>query len=125
VLQSDTGWAKRAVDEEWEPQLMVDDLLAAFAAAIGRSSDREASGGGGSGGSGGAGAGRLPVVRAYTTQLWPYGDMDYELEGGCASFPDMHLALAGDWAFNGRVEGAWYSGRAAAQAILESGDRCG
>ena len=37
--------------------------------------------------------------------------MDYMLEGGCAWLESMQLALAGDWAYTGRVEGAWLSGR--------------
>ena len=33
---------------------------------------------------------------------------------------EQRLALAGDWCFDGRVEGAWLSGRAAAQRVLEA-----
>ena len=99
VLQSATGWASGALDDELEPQAMRDALLDAFATALGGA--------------------RLPPVRESETVLWPYGDMDYELEGGCAWDDELSLALAGDWAFNGRVEGAWLSGRAAAERVLE------
>ena len=62
-------------------------------------------------------------MRACETVVWPYGDMDYELEGGCAWLDACQLALAGDWAFNGRVEGAWLSGRAAAQQLIAARGR--
>ena len=99
VLQSATGWARAALDDEMESVTMGDELLASFARALGEQCT-------------------LPPVRACETVVWPYGDMDYELEGGCAWLDEMQLALAGDWAFNGRVEGAWLSGRAAAQRVI-------
>ena len=61
----------------------------------------------------------LPAARADgAAVVWPYGDMDYAVEGGCVWLGDVRLAMAGDWAFNGRVEGAWLSGTAAAQKVL-------
>lgn len=102
VLQSDTGWARTALDEEMDSDAMGKALLASFAAAVGTP---------------------LPPVRACETVVWPYGDMDYELEGGCAWLDACQLALAGDWAFNGRVEGAWLSGRAAAQQLIAARGR--
>ena len=81
---------------------MCDELLEAFAAALGEK----------------AGLDGLPAVVAAEAVVWPYGDMDYELEGGCAWLGEQRLALAGDWCFNGRVEGAWLSGRAAAERVI-------
>jgi hypothetical protein len=102
VLQSATGWARGALDQEMEGAQMCDELLEAFAAALGEK----------------AGLDGLPAVVAAEAVVWPYGDMDYELEGGCAWLGEQRLALAGDWCFNGRVEGAWLSGRAAAERVI-------
>ena len=44
--------------------------------------------------------------------------MDYAVERGCVWNEKLSLAMAGDWAYNGRVEGAWLSGRAAAKQVL-------
>ena len=46
--------------------------------------------------------------------------MDYEVDGGCVWDEELHLAMAGDWAYNGRIEGAWLSGVAAAQRVLDA-----
>ena len=100
ILQSATDWAKTALDEEMEPEEMAQTLLSEFAAALGRS------------------VATLPTTRACEAIVWPYGDMDYEIEGGCVWRDDLRLALAGDWAYTGRAEGAWLSGRAAAQKLL-------
>ena len=57
-------------------------------------------------------------MRASEAVLWPYGDMDYRLDGGCAWLGEKRLGLAGDRAYDGRVEGAWLSGRAAAARVV-------
>jgi hypothetical protein len=98
VVQSATGWASRALEDEMEPAAMRASLLEAFAAALGRK--------------------HLPALRAAETVVWPYGDRDFAIPGGCVWLDEMRLAMAGDWAFNGRLEGAWLSGRAAAQKVL-------
>ena len=102
VLQSATGWAKRALDEELDLDVMATKLLESFAAALGRDVKS------------------LPAVLASTASVWPYGDMDYAVPGGCVWREEIRLAMAGDWAFDGRVEGAWRSGRAAAQRVLQT-----
>lgn len=102
VLQSDTGWARRAIEEQRDDARMACELLESFAAALGMPSSS------------------LPTVVAASAVVWPYGDADYMLDGGCAWLDEMQLALAGDYTFNGRVEGAWLSGRAAARNILKA-----
>ena len=119
VLQSATGWARRALDEGMEDEAMGEELLRAFASALGREA-AEGGEGGGAAGEAAAGGGALPAVVECHVAVWPYGDMDYQLEGGCAWMEEMRLAMAGDWAYNGRVEGAWLSGRAAAQRVVEA-----
>jgi len=102
VVQSATGWARRALDEEWELEAMGNALLDAFAAGLSRS------------------ASEMPAVRAREVVIWPYGDMDYEVDGGCVWDAELGLAMAGDWAYTGRLEGAWLSGVAAAQRVLDA-----
>ena len=51
---------------------------------------------------------------------WVYGDMDYKLLEGHAWDAKRRLALAGDWCYNGRVEGAWLSGHHAANKVLQA-----
>ena len=74
VLQSATDWARTALDDEMAPPQMCKALIAEFIAMVG------ANGGGGGGGGGGG----LPAVAACEAVVWPYGDMDYALDGGCA-----------------------------------------
>lgn len=64
------------------------------------------------------GGAELPRVSASAAVVWPYGDMDYAIEGGCVWHEESKLAMAGDWAYDGRVEGAWLSGRAAAEKVI-------
>lgn len=98
VVQSDTKWAAKALDDRRELPDLASELLAEFGAALG--------------------LGELPAVRESVATVWAYGDMDYGLEGGCVWLDDLRLGLAGDWAYDGRVEGAWLSGRAAARKLL-------
>ena len=99
-MQTATDFAAQALDEERPREQLADELLAAFAEVLGR--------------------GALPAVRRQDACVWVYGDRDYELEDGCAWLEEMQLAMAGDWAYNGRVEGAWLSGRAAAQRVIDA-----
>ena len=102
VLQSATGWARQVLDDELDDTALCDAMVDSFATALGR---------------------KLPAVVASGVAVWPYGDMDYFIEGGCAWLDDVQLAMAGDWAYNGRVEGAWLSGRAAAERIIAARNR--
>jgi predicted NAD/FAD-dependent oxidoreductase len=61
---------------------------------------------------------QLPECVDMEAVAWVYGDADLELEGDCVWDAAERLAIAGDWCRNGRVEGAWLSGRAAAQSVL-------
>ena len=95
-------WARGALDDGMDLDEMRDCMLREFAAALGRKlSD-------------------LPPLLASEAVIWPYGNKDYEVEGGCVWLEDMELAFAGDYCYNGRVEGAWLSGRAAAARTLAS-----
>ncbi|CAE7353311.1 unnamed protein product [Symbiodinium natans] len=60
----------------------------------------------------------LPPVQHQKALTWAYGDMDYKLPEGHAWDATKRLALAGDWCYNGRVEGAWLSGHHAAQKVF-------
>ena len=102
VLQSATGWARQVLDDELDDTALCDAMVDSFATALGR---------------------KLPAMVASGVAVWPYGDMDYFIEGGCAWLDDVQLAMAGDWAYNGRVEGAWLSGRAAAERIIAARNR--
>ena len=62
----------------------------------------------------------LPDVHGCAAIPWVYGDRDYKLGDGCAWEETKRLALCGDFAFNGRLQGAWLSGQAAANKVLES-----
>ena len=99
ILQSATDWARRALDDELEPSAIQQALLDAFTATLDQ--------------------GDLPAVRKSEVVLWPYGNMDYQVDGGCVWIEELGLAMAGDWCFDGRVEGAWLSGRAAARQVIE------
>ena len=65
--------------------------------------------------------GPLPPLAGCVTGCWQYGDADYLLSGGFRRLRAERLTLAGDWAYTGRVEGAWLSGWDAAGALLEGG----
>lgn len=53
-----------------------------------------------------------------TAHRWRYAITDSAVDGGCLWHPDEGLGLCGDWLNGGRVEGAWLSGRALAEAVF-------
>ena len=61
-----------------------------------------------------------PPPQACSTHCWRYADSDPALDIGYAWQPDSALGLCGDWLNGGKVEGAWLSGRAIAQQLLQS-----
>lgn len=61
-----------------------------------------------------------PTPQAWTAHRWRYADTERPLDTGCAWAPDVGLGLCGDWLNGGKVEGAWLSGWALAQRVLQS-----
>jgi len=61
-----------------------------------------------------------PTPQAWTAHRWRYADTEPPLDAGCTWEPDLGLGLCGDWLNGGKVEGAWLSGRALAQQVLQS-----
>jgi hypothetical protein len=61
-----------------------------------------------------------PAPQAWAAHRWRYADTEPPLDTGCAWAPDLGLGLCGDWLNGGKVEGAWLSGRALAQQVLQS-----
>ena len=60
-----------------------------------------------------------PTPQAWTAHRWRYADTEPPLDTGCAWEPDLGVGLCGDWLNGGKVEGAWLSGRALAQQVLQ------
>ena len=61
-----------------------------------------------------------PAPAAWTAHRWRYADTEPALELGCAWDAALGLGLCGDWLHGGKVEGAWRSGQALAQRVLQS-----
>ena len=59
-----------------------------------------------------------PAPRAATAHRWRYADTEAALNLGSWWDDTAHVGLCGDWLNGGKVEGAWLSGRAAAQQVL-------
>ena len=60
------------------------------------------------------------AVRAstdWTLHRWRYADTQQPLDSGCAWDADARLGLCGDWLLDGKVEGAWRSGRLLAEVV--------
>ncbi|MBK7685980.1 MAG: NAD(P)-binding protein [Rhodocyclaceae bacterium] len=60
-----------------------------------------------------------PPPQAWTAHRWRYADSDPALDLGCVWESQLGIGLCGDWLNGGKVEGAWLSGRALAQRIVE------
>ncbi len=61
-----------------------------------------------------------PEPRAWSAHRWRYAAAEPALAIVCAWNAERGLGLCGDWLADGKVEGAWLSGRALAQRILSS-----
>ncbi|MDT9002386.1 NAD(P)-binding protein [Paucibacter sp. APW11] len=54
----------------------------------------------------------------WTLHRWSYADSAPALDAGCDWNAEAGLGLCGDWLHGGKVEGAWLSGLALAEALL-------
>jgi renalase len=61
-----------------------------------------------------------PEPQAWTAHRWRYADTEPALELGCLWDARTGLGLCGDWLNGGKVQGAWLSGKALAQRVIES-----
>jgi renalase len=61
-----------------------------------------------------------PEPQAWTAHRWRYADTGPALELGCLWNPAAGIGLCGDWLNGGKVQGAWLSGKALAQRVVES-----
>jgi renalase len=61
-----------------------------------------------------------PLSVAATLHRWRYALAKPSLDTGYLIDHQQRIAICGDWLSGGRIEGAWLSGRKAAQAICES-----
>ena len=60
----------------------------------------------------------LPAIRFLHAHRWLYARPADDCEWGALAAPDLNLYACGDWCQSGRLEGAWLSGREAAQVLL-------
>ena len=106
VLQTETAWAQEQLIMVQRDEASLQDVLSAMHDELARALGRD----------------ELPPLAGAAIVPWVYGDKGFEgvMDGGCAWLSDERLALAGDYAFNGRVQGAWRSGRAAADRVLRA-----
>ncbi len=59
-----------------------------------------------------------PAPQRWTAHRWRYADSAPALDPGCAWQAELGLGLCGDWLHGGKVEGAWLSGLALAEALI-------
>ena len=55
----------------------------------------------------------------WSLHRWRYADSAPPATAGCVWQAETGLGLCGDWLHGGKVEGAWLSGRALAEAVLQ------
>eukprot|EP00928_Gymnodinium_smaydae_P059516 TRINITY_DN42876_c0_g1_i1.p1 TRINITY_DN42876_c0_g1~~TRINITY_DN42876_c0_g1_i1.p1 ORF type:complete len:369 (+),score=51.76 TRINITY_DN42876_c0_g1_i1:71-1108(+) len=99
VVQTDTAWAAKQLQSERSKHDVAVELLEEFRRVL---------------------AMDLAAPLSIDSVPWSYGDVHYDLPNTCAFDHQRGLALAGDWCHNGRVEGAWLSGRSAAELLLRT-----
>tara|TARA_Y100000748_G_scaffold165874_1_gene138729 strand:+ start:10174 stop:11148 length:975 start_codon:yes stop_codon:yes gene_type:complete len=95
VLQSTPAWAAAHLDTP--PQEVATLLLEALADALQT---------------------ELPEVRFVHAHRWLYARPAEDQQWGALAAPELDLYVCGDWCQAGRLEGAWLSGREAAQVLL-------
>jgi predicted NAD/FAD-dependent oxidoreductase len=97
LLHASADWSRSHLEEQ--PELVAERLLQAFRARVPAARQCE------------------PVlVRAHR---WRYALAPEPLEQACLSSEPERLVVAGDWCAGNRIEGAWQSGRAAAEVLLQ------
>jgi len=95
VLHAGPAWSRDRLDRSRDEVLP--ELRAALAAEIGRS---------------------LPEARYEQAHLWRHAKTSEPLGEPCLWDPLRRVGVAGDWCTGARVEAAWQSGRALAEAML-------
>jgi len=60
----------------------------------------------------------LPVVSSIETRSWRWSGTRTPLGSDCLWDEGLAAGVCGDWCPGGRVEGAWISGTAIAEAML-------
>lgn len=95
VLQSTPAWANDHLDTP--AQEVAEHLVDALAKALGIT---------------------LPATRFLHAHRWLYARPGEDREWGALAAPELNLYACGDWCQSGRLEGAWLSGREAAQVLL-------
>jgi predicted NAD/FAD-dependent oxidoreductase len=95
VLHATPEWSEQAL--EHEPSAVAAQLLAAFARELG---------------------GALPPTTHVETHRWRFASPGRPVELAHPVDLERGLVLAGDWLAGGRIEGAYLSGLAAAEAVL-------
>ncbi|TWT32724.1 NAD(P)/FAD-dependent oxidoreductase [Blastopirellula retiformator] len=96
VLHATQAWSERHVEQS--PDQIAPQMLAALAAAIGKS---------------------LPGVAYQTAHRWRYSIPPQPLSVGCLSDAELRLAVGGDWCQQAKVEGAFLSGLALAETVVQ------
>jgi len=96
VLHASPGWSDANLERE--PDAVAEELLAAFFAAVGAA----------------------PVEPSFLrAHRWRYALADEPLDDGCLWDAERRIGAGGDWCRGSRVEGAFLSGAAAAERLLE------
>lgn len=97
VVQATPAWSRAHLERA--PADVLPDLVAAFAAVVGRP---------------------LPPVLHAEAHRWRYSLVERPLGRPCLWDAGLRVGLAGDWCLGGRAEAAWDSGEALARAVAEA-----
>jgi len=97
VAHASIEWSRTHLEKD--PEWVTERLGSALAARLGDS---------------------VPRPAFESAHRWRYAQCTSTLDLGCLWAPEERLVVAGDWCAGNRIEGAWSSGRAAAERILES-----